>query len=102
MKKEYYVTHSKYKNNKSWENALTFTFEGKLKDVKPDTYGTYNYYHNGQLIWSEVALADLWLNFVSDCVMVNVYDYDALCENYPIYEKYSDSVDQFAKKEYHY
>lgn len=90
MKKEYYVTHSKYKGNRHWENALTFAFEGKIKDVNT---GIYNYYHNGELIWSEPGSADLWLNF-SDIIVNN--DYDTVCNLYPIYGKYSDTCDKYS------
>lgn len=93
--KEYYVTHSKYRNNnrKSWENALTFAFDGPIAKVQ---FGTYNYYHNGDLIWSKDGAADLWKNF-EDVVMQ--YDYDEVCDMYPIYNEYSNDCQAYVKKE---
>lgn len=89
--KEYYVTHSKYKSadRKSWENALTFSFEGKVKTVE---MGTYNYYHNGKLVWSEVGDVNLFKDFADGSAMEKAdYDPFKLAELYPIYGKYSES-----------
>ena len=97
--KEYYVTHSKYKSNdrKSWENALTFMFDGKIKDVK---CGVYNYYHNGELIWSVDGDANLWKDFVDGSYNEKTdYSYDKLKELYPIYGKYSDNCQDFVRED---
>lgn len=96
---EYYVTHSKYKSNdrKSWENALTFVPESTLKK---STKGTYNYYHNGQLVWSVEDTIQLFNDYADGTVIE--MDYDEIKDSYPTYGKYSDDCQKFARTEYGY
>ena len=92
---EYYVTHSKYKSNdrKSWENALTFVPESTLKK---STKGTYNYYHNGELVWSKEGSIDLFNDFLDKVLEM---DYDDIKTTYPIYGEYSDDCQKFAREQ---
>ena len=97
MKKEYYVTHSKYKssNRKSWDNALTFAFEGKMKDVKE---GTYNFYHKGQLVWSMEGPVDLF-DYFEDHRRADQYtDYEESLA-FPIFKKYAEDTHKITEKE---
>ena len=96
---EYYVTHSKYKSNdrKSWENALTFVPESTLKK---SINGTYNYYHNGKLVWSEVGSIEMFNDFSDGTVWE--LDYDDIKNAYPLYSKYSNDCQRMARMEYGY
>ena len=93
---EYYVTHSKYRSNdrKSWENALTFVPESTLKK---STKGTYNYYHNGELIWSKEGSIQMFNDFSDGTVWE--MDYDEIEDTYPIYNEYSNDCQAYVKKE---
>lgn len=94
---EYYVTHSKYKSNdrKSWENALTFVPESTLKkSIK----GVYNYYHNGELMWSEEGSIEMFNDFADGVVWE--MDYDDLKDNYPIYGRYSNDCQRIVRQQY--
>lgn len=95
--KTYYVTHSKYKVGNKWENELLFTDTNEYCD-KACKSGIYSYYHKGEKIWSEEGTPEL-LNVFSLGKNIE-YDYDELCEAFPIYGKYSDGCQAFAKKEY--
>lgn len=93
--KEYFVTHSKYgvmgnDRKPHYENALTFSFEGPVSKVQS---GTYNYYRNGELVWSIEGSSDLFVDFADGSAMEKAnYDPYELAELYPIYGKYSESV----------
>lgn len=93
--KEYFVTHSKYSvrgttRTIKYENALTFAFNGPISKVQN---GTYNYYHNGELVWSVDGDADLFKDFADGTAMERAdYDPYKLSELYPIYGKYSESI----------
>lgn len=90
--REYYVAHSKYKSNdrKSWENVLTFVPESTLKKSQ---VGTYNYYHNGELVWSIEDSIKLFNDYADGAFFE--LDFDEAEEVYPVWKKYSDSCEEY-------
>lgn len=93
---EYYVTHSKYRSNnrKSWENALTFVPESTLKK---STKGVYNYYHNGELVWSVEDTIQLFNDF-ADGTAIEM-GYTETKDAYPVYAKYCNDCQKFANEQ---
>jgi len=91
MKREYYVAHSSHKSGKSYINTLTFVPESTIARSEK---GTYNYYHNGELVWSVEDSIKLFNDYVEG----TFFDYDPYEaeEVYPVWKKYSESCDSLS------
>lgn len=87
--REYYAMRSKYKENGSYINALTYSPKTTLAKSHE---GTYRYYHLGNLIW-EVEADDTLFTDLSDGTFYDL-DFDEQITTYPIFKKYSDSTEE--------
>lgn len=102
-KREYIVVRSKYRKNGELENCLTYTPDTTL--AKSNT-GTYTYYHIGEKIWEVKDSNQMFEEFIDGTKerkeREHNYSYNFILNEYPIYKKYSDSCQEFVKKEYNY
>lgn len=89
MLREYYVMHSSHRDGKNYVNALTFVPESTIRKSKK---GIYNYYHNGNLVWSVEDTVKLF----TDCSDGTFYEFDPddAEDIYPVYKKYSADCDR--------
>lgn len=100
-RREYIVFRSKYEKMGELENCLTYSPDTTL--LRSNT-GTYTYYHIGNKIW-EVKDSDTLFEHREDGTWEKKYrecEYDifSMMEIYPLYKKYSDDCQKFAKEEY--
>jgi len=95
-----FVTHSKYRSQvdpKHYENEL-LCLSGHM--INGCYECTYIYTHDGEIIWYEDSYLDLLDRFKEMINTNGVADIVELMNNFPIYERYSDSCQSFLKEEY--